>query len=101
MICNQGSSQFGRAAAAAFLLAALAALSLPVSDSKLDDSDAGGGGEQEHYFPVFHPRMHTAHNNDVNGPFFHRGVHRLFLQLSFPWAKNNTGTYRFKMSVPR
>ena len=44
----------------------------------------GGGGP---YFPTFHPRMHTAHNNDVNGPFFLNGMYHLFMQQSFPWVK--------------
>ena len=32
------------------------------------------------YFPSFHPRMHTAHNNDANGPFFYKGVYHIFMQ---------------------
>ena len=66
------------------------------------------------YFPSYHPRMHTAHNNDVNvahpppppqlaavaaegrccraqGPFFFRGQYHLFMQQSFPWVKGWNG----------
>ena len=44
----------------------------------------GGGGP---YFPHFHPRMHTAHNNDtdVNGYYY------IFMQQSFPWVKDWNG----------
>ena len=35
--------------------------------------------------------MHTAHNNDVNGPFFFQGVYHLFMQQSFPWVKGWNG----------
>jgi hypothetical protein len=48
----------------------------------------GGGGP---YFPHFHPRMHTAHNNDVNGPFYFNGYYHIFMQQSFPWVKGWNG----------
>eukprot|EP01043_Picozoa_sp_COSAG02_P010809 COSAG02_NODE_389_length_23251_cov_259.067640_1_plen_733_part_00 len=48
----------------------------------------GSGGP---YFPRFHPRMHTAHNNDVNGPFFFNGYYHIFMQQSFPWVKGWNG----------
>ena len=47
-----------------------------------------GGGP---YFPSFHPRMHTAHNNDVNGPFYFNGVYHIFMQQDFPWVKGWNG----------
>ena len=37
------------------------------------------------YFPAFHPRMHTAHNNDPNGPLFFNNMYHLFMQQKLPW----------------
>jgi hypothetical protein len=38
------------------------------------------------WFPAFHPRMHTAHNNDPAGCFFYKGVYHLFMQQEFTWS---------------
>ena len=38
------------------------------------------------WFPAFHARMHTAHNNDPAGPFYYKGVYHLFMQQEFTWS---------------
>jgi sucrose-6-phosphate hydrolase SacC (GH32 family) len=35
--------------------------------------------------------MHTAHNNDANGPFYFNGMYHIFMQQSFPWVKGWNG----------
>ena len=51
-----------------------------LNGGKMENEVAGAAGGGGPYFPSFHPRMHTAHNNDVNGPFFYNGVYHIFMQ---------------------